>query len=539
MKRMHTWLAPCLMLIVIAASPGKLTAQGFEALIPVVTQGQKSAFATVRVLGLVLEEQYEANGEAPEVTVREAVTEALRAVHLDLGAAHNAEATLVLRVRSGPATPRRQEASRCRWGKKAVEVTAEATLVFRGVQPVWAKWSQVTCVDAMPSSVRPIQQLADECAVSSVLSLLSQLQPEALEGVKEAEDSRLRYSAVNVRAASARVEAVPLLIALLRRALERGDAGAQLGLAHELAKIGPSAAPAVPLLVETLDGDPIVRSAACRALRSIGAGAVLAVPRLTKILEDEDGFVRIAAAEALGSIGPPAGVAVPALIRALDDEEFFVRETAAKALGYLGPAAEPAVPALIDVLGDHRSFIRETAAQSLGYVGPRAKQAVLPLARALRDQHLGPVAARALSRIGVAAVPALIEALDDENARVRKNAALALGQIGPLASASIPKLIDALHDDAWLLPGSAAWALGHIGSRAEAAVPALTEALGDESAILRMAAAEALGRIGSAARPAVPALELLVADRDVAVSSAAREALERIQPEQAVTGKRR
>src|SRR5262249_1820163 len=49
-----------------------------------------------------------------------------------------------------------------------------------------------------------------------------------------------------------------------------------------------------------------------------------------------------------------------------------------------------------------------------------------------------------LSQIGAAAVPALIEALDQADSNVQREAAWALGQIGPAAEASVPVLTSLL-----------------------------------------------------------------------------------------------
>ena len=60
------------------------------------------------------------------------------------------------------------------------------------------------------------------------------------------------------------------------------------------------------------------------------------------------------------------------------------------------------------------------------------------------------------------AVPALIQALKDENKDVRVNAAVALGQIGEGAKDVVPALIQALKDqDEWVRI-NAAWALEEI-----------------------------------------------------------------------------
>ena len=99
-----------------------------------------------------------------------------------------------------------------------------------------------------------------------------------------------------------------------------------------------------------------------------------------------------------------------------------------------------------------------------------------------------------------AAVPALAQALKDEDEWVRANAAEALGRIGPEAKAAVPALIQALkNEDVLRVRWGAAEALGQIGPAAKQAVPALAQALKDiedsYSPYFRESAVEALEKI--------------------------------------------
>ena len=174
------------------------------------------------------------------------------------------------------------------------------------------------------------------------------------------------------------------------------------------------------------------------ALRRIGSAAV---PVLISRLKDEDAKTRLEAAESLGSIGPAAAAAVPALITLLKDERKVliaeavqaewgfeadytpeVRRCAVEALGRIGPAA---MPALLNALGDQEEGVRRCAVEALGRIGPAAMPALL---NALGDQEEGVRrrAVEALGRIGPAAMPALLNALGDQEEGVRGCAAEAL-----------------------------------------------------------------------------------------------------------------
>ena len=76
-------------------------------------------------------------------------------------------------------------------------------------------------------------------------------------------------------------------------------------------------------------------------------------------------------------------------------------------------------------------------------------------------------------------VSALIRELKDEDVQTRRNAAKALGEIGPGAKEVVPALIAALKDKDKEVRTSAAFALGQIGPAAKEAVPALEAAARD------------------------------------------------------------
>ncbi len=59
-------------------------------------------------------------------------------------------------------------------------------------------------------------------------------------------------------------------------------------------------------------------------------------------------------------------------------------------------------------------------------------------------------------------VEELIQAFQDDDWEVRRNAAYALGEIGPEAKGAVPALIQAFQDDDWEVRNSAAYALRQI-----------------------------------------------------------------------------
>jgi HEAT repeat protein len=107
-------------------------------------------------------------------------------------------------------------------------------------------------------------------------------------------------------------------------------------------------------------------------------------------------------------------------------------------------------------------------------------------------------------------MPALIQALRDEDANVRGYAIATLGQIGPGAKEAVPALLATLNDKDASVRAWAVGSLAVIGADSDVLVPVLMGSLNDGNKNLRASAARALGKVGSDARAAVPLLVRLV-----------------------------
>lgn len=147
----------------------------------------------------------------------------------------------------------------------------------------------------------------------------------------------------------------------------------------------------------------------------------------------------------------------------------------------------------------------------------------------LADEHAGNRvdAVAALEQMGASArraMPLLIEALKDTDARVRALAATAIWRIGHNAAedavGAMPALIEALKDPSNEVRRMAAVALSALGPAAEPAIPALLELLESDDSAVRLSAAQALGAVGSAAAVAVPALGRLLLHTEMADATA-------------------
>jgi HEAT repeat protein len=102
-------------------------------------------------------------------------------------------------------------------------------------------------------------------------------------------------------------------------------------------------------------------------------------------------------------------------------------------------------------------------------------------------------AAYRLGRVGAAAVPALKKALHSTHESIQNYAGYALSLAGPSA---VSTLIDGLQNTDDTVRSTAAYALADIGLVAAEAVPALTDAAKDVSPLVRRHAIEGIGIIG-------------------------------------------
>jgi HEAT repeat protein len=335
-------------------------------------------------------------------------------------------------------------------------------------------------------------------------------------------------------------------------------------LAVEL--IGPQRSPRVlPAILSALRDDPDerIREAAAAALGRLGerlyARAAegeqvrFAGPRndlIAALRTDKSGRVREAAALALGKVAAAdAAPAVPALAAALRDAHPGARAAAADTLRRLGPEAKEAVPALQEALADRAGdkATRAQAALALGNVGEPAAPALPAVVAVLEDAGAPPEVRRAcaetLGRLGPGADAAgkLGAALASRGADVelRRAAAGALDRFGPEARPALPALRQALKDDDRFVRSLALHAVGRLGPDLgpdrKAVLADLLGCLNDRVIEVRVAALETFRALGPEAlgeeAPAVTArLEEAARDSHKAVSDAAREALKRLRP---------
>lgn len=227
------------------------------------------------------------------------------------------------------------------------------------------------------------------------------------------------------------------------------------------------------------------------------------------------------------------------------------------------PASKPAsvvdVPAAVSALSSRDALERQTAESNLVAAGAAAVPALVDELAAGRRQSRMRVL---IANIGPAAIPPLVELIDDADAGRRGAARSVLSQVrwrGSGAHAALligclrrqetrhpcgmalvrtmdakagrwtPELLALLKDGEPEVRTYAAIALGEVGSAAGSAIQPLARALSDPAAPVRGAAATALGKMGRKAVPAREALKAAVDDQDAEVRLAVQEALRRVK----------
>ena len=202
---------------------------------------------------------------------------------------------------------------------------------------------------------------------------------------------------------------------------------------------------------------------------------------LAACLRDPDASVRFGAARALVRQKSNALPALGALVAAFDDQSWPVRDSAGWAISNIGAAA---VPTLVELLGAPTVAARATAAAVLGNIAaipPRFKEA------------LSAEAAAAL-------LPPLMAAVSDPEPWVSFNAITSVRDI--TVRRFVPRLVERLGAPDERTRERAALELLWLAPHIDDAVPALTTALSDPCDLVRGFATQALKRCGRS--PAAP-----------------------------------
>jgi HEAT repeat protein len=295
-----------------------------------------------------------------------------------------------------------------------------------------------------------------------------------------------------------------LLPEVLRVLSDPEEADLHLLSLRVLGRMGPEARAAVPALLHCLHDRPADRRVVLELLSRLADREHTWRPLAEALLFGAD--------DALGSyvwnrFTDIQGPAVPALLRALGSNDPDRQRRAAALLGALRPEGREVVAGLSALLEDRSPAVRVQAAGSLVATdpqGPGTAQALFILTRAARHaedglrhhavQHLLSHAS-AWEGLKTPVVPTLMrELLHDPDAEVRQQALRFFAGTKPPDFAAT--LVQALGDQDTRVRRQAADLLGFCGPEARVAIPSLVESLGSKDGGLRSLAVQALRRHG-------------------------------------------
>jgi HEAT repeat protein len=265
----------------------------------------------------------------------------------------------------------------------------------------------------------------------------------------------------------------------------------------------------VPILLEiardTHEAE-LFRSEAARAIGWIGPEPRPALlEALRAMLRQGPPLLRVEAAWALWRLDEPGESLVSALVDVIrgyrppqhgdETKELFWGwdapvAQAGRLLGEIGPEAKSAIPMLITALQQKRPIVRLAAIHALGGMGAEARPAIEGLGKCLEeaepfsmpmahhDYCVSDDAAAALQQIGPQSTDTLLRALAGKQARVRINAAKALGNLPDLQGRIVVAMTKLLDDPEPWIRGAAVDALGKLGG--DRAFRALASRLNDQ-----------------------------------------------------------
>lgn len=222
----------------------------------------------------------------------------------------------------------------------------------------------------------------------------------------------------------------PLMAALRKEQMPRH----QTAFIDALGSQGPSAAEAVPYLVELAKDGKAPQVHIVVALGNIGAGAKEAVPYLVDLLKQKDsGPVTLHAVQALGQIGVRHADIATALLELMsqgNQPRMVILESLSKA----GAVTKETLPAISQGMLDKDYLVRLYSARLVGSVDPNNPSVVSIVIESLqeKDAKVRLLAAEVLQTVqprDEAVVEALRAAARDTDANVRKAAALALEKL--------------------------------------------------------------------------------------------------------------
>lgn len=306
----------------------------------------------------------------------------------------------------------------------------------------------------------------------------------------------------------------PEVLPALLQLANHPQAAVRIAVATSLGNLGETSEEVFMAFLTALTDqeEACVRATAATSLYRLGKFTPEIVSALLKALEDQDWTVRERAVLSLGWVAPATSEITEAVRQVLaDDESDIARYMAAMSLGQLAQATPEVVDTLIKALNDEHPQVCYGSARSLGQLGvpsPAVLTALLKTIREPRSGHYFDIAelhysaAESLIKLGHTTpeiVYTLLKSLATHNSDWRPShtsAAELLGQPGVMNPEVSSTLQAALDDDEVKIRHQAALILVQLNQTPAEVFPILSNALQqDPSRFVRRDAARFLGQI--------------------------------------------
>lgn len=234
------------------------------------------------------------------------------------------------------------------------------------------------------------------------------------------------------------------------------------------------------------------RAAAVTCLRVLGPDAAPAVPRLTRLLNDEEDC--LLGARALAAIGSQA---LPALSNAVaTSSNDRIRWAAVEGIGDLGPAARPASNLLERVARESKPAVGVTLAdlalRALVDSETNLDEMLPLLIRSAGNTNTALGSAYGLALLGSSGLPTLLSCVTNESAKIRLAAELALETDFPSA---LPRDARFNHFTARLSSRLLAAHFGGLSYEYQKTEPVLLRFTADDNPDIRVSASNALAAL--------------------------------------------
>jgi hypothetical protein len=270
--------------------------------------------------------------------------------------------------------------------------------------------------------------------------------------------------------------------------------------------VGPVAANAVPILLEILMDQALVRpETRTLILRFLGSFAErdrvvdILVQGLDQAIQRQRWLTLLMIIDSLTELNAVSALVLDKLTKLLYTPDRDSQQNALLAFKALGMHAAPAIPALVAWVGEHNDKAEAEAwAKTIGYIGPAVISPLLQLVRTADNLYVVASAVGALTLAGEDALNAIVNhVLTDPDAGIRSMAAAILHSRGKRALSALPEIVKLLesNDGEKYLDG-AVLALKGFGPSGREAIPALVRFFKSGDPITRDLAKDGLINIG-------------------------------------------